>query len=298
MENNHKPTELDFEEPVESNIEDQSTLELEPISQPGAQPLAQSQPSALTEKTPMDMIYLAVSQGADIEKIRALMELKREWEADEAKKAFHYAMAQFKKNTPEIFKDKHVNYETSKGKVDYWHTSLDQLANKCSVAMAPFGLSFTWDLEPLEGGNMIKVSCIVSHEAGYSKATWLPGAPDQSGGKNNIQAVGSTVKYLERYTLEAALGIASKDPLDDDGRTGGGSVNPADPGEQPITDEQHNTLHALITDNDIKMTTVEKWLQSQLGCDSLKDVKQKAFGTVKSQIEATIKARKAKQQSQ
>ena len=45
----------------------------------------------------------------------------------------------------------------------------------------------------------------------------MAAGPDGSGGKNAIQAIGSTVSYLERYTLLAATGLATEDQ-DDDGR--------------------------------------------------------------------------------
>jgi hypothetical protein len=61
----------------------------------------------------------------------------------------------------------------------------------------------------------------------------LEGAPDTSGSKNSIQAVGSTVSYLERYTLLAATGLAAKDQ-DDDGR-GGAPAGDAKP--MPRMDE-------------------------------------------------------------
>jgi hypothetical protein len=54
---------------------------------------------------------------------------------------------------------------------------------------------------------------------GHSERTPLEASPDASGGKNGIQAVGSTVTYLQRYTLLSATGMAVQDQ-DDDGRGG------------------------------------------------------------------------------
>ena len=51
---------------------------------------------------------------------------------------------------------------------------------------------------------------------------------DTSGGKNNIQAMGSAVSYLERYTLLAITGLSTKE-MDDDGRGAG-----AGDGTQPF----------------------------------------------------------------
>src|SRR5690606_35194749 len=81
------------------------------------------------------------------------------------------------------------------------------------------------------------VTCVITHELGHSERTTLSAAPDESGGKNSIQAVGSTVTYLQRYTLMAATGLAAKD-MDDDGRK-------AEPAET-ITAKQLADLEALI----------------------------------------------------
>jgi hypothetical protein len=57
----------------------------------------------------------------------------------------------------------------------------------------------------------------VTHELGHSAQTSLTAPPDASGSKNSIQAIGSTVSYLQRYTFMAITGLAAKDQ-DDDGQ--------------------------------------------------------------------------------
>jgi hypothetical protein len=51
---------------------------------------------------------------------------------------------------------------------------------------------------------------------GHSERTTLSATADTSGSKNSIQAIGSTVTYLQRYTLLAAVGLAAGG--DDDGQ--------------------------------------------------------------------------------
>ena len=63
---------------------------------------------------------------------------------------------------------------------------------------------------------------------GHSESVTLSAPPDDSGKKNNIQQIASTVTYLERYTLLAATGTAVKEQ-DDDGSASGMS-------EELITD--------------------------------------------------------------
>ena len=61
------------------------------------------------------------------------------------------------------------------------------------------------------------MTCILSHRDGHSEETTLSAGRDDSGNKNSIQAVGSTVTFLQRYTLKAALGLAAAE--DDDGKS-------------------------------------------------------------------------------
>jgi hypothetical protein len=65
----------------------------------------------------------------------------------------------------------------------------------------------------------ITVTCVVSHRDGYFEENTLCAGRDDSGNKNAIQAIGSTVTYLQRMTLKAALGLAASN--DDDGKAAG-----------------------------------------------------------------------------
>lgn len=170
-----------------------------------------------TAVTPMSMLQIAIEKDLSIEKIQQLMDLQDRWERNEARKAYDKAMSRFMADPPDVYKNKHVSYKNSKDQtVQYDHATLDNLAKQVGEKMAPNGLSFRWQIEQLEGG-LIRVSCIIAHELGHRESVPLQAGLDQSGGKNNIQALGSTVKYLQRYTLEAAAGVATKSKEDDDG---------------------------------------------------------------------------------
>lgn len=165
---------------------------------------------------PMQMLGHAVQQGMPIETLRELMQLKKEWEADEARKAFVAAMAAFKANPPEIVKDKHVRYVKKDNSVtEYDHATLGGLCAAIIKGLAEHGISHRWETAQQE--NRIKVTCVLTHAQGHSESVSLHSESDNSGGKNNIQAIGSAVTYLQRYTLLAATGLAALDQ-DDDGK--------------------------------------------------------------------------------
>lgn len=172
--------------------------------------------------TPMDLLRIATEQNADIDKLTKLMELKERWEANEARKAYNQAMTEFKSHAPEIDKNHRVRYENKDGSfTEYDHATLDHVCELISPALSAHGITHRWKTEQVSG--VIRVTCILKHRDGHEEScATLEGMPDNSGGKNGVQAIASTVSYLERYTLLAATGMASKGQDNDGAGTAGG----------------------------------------------------------------------------
>lgn len=170
----------------------------------------------LADNSPAALMMVAISKGMDLDKLEKFMALQERHEANEARKAYHEAMAAFKSEAPEIEKDKTVSYLGQGKTTSYTHASLGNVTAKINSALSVHGLSAGWKTEQ-EGGN-IKVTCTITHKMGHSESTSLTAAPDTSGSKNSIQAVGSTISYLERYTILALTGLATHD-MDDDGKS-------------------------------------------------------------------------------
>lgn len=171
--------------------------------------------------TPMQMLQIAVEKGTDLDQLDKLMALQERWEANEARKAFVVAKAAFKAESPTISKNKHVGFDSSRGggRTDYYHATLDNVTNELGPLLAEHGLSYSWETDQPEGGQ-ISVTCVLTHVAGHSERVTLTAAADSSGNKNSIQAVGSTVTYLQRYTLLAITGTATAGEDSDGGDTG------------------------------------------------------------------------------
>ncbi len=161
------------------------------------------------------LVQAAMSGQLDTERLKQLLEIQRDYERGEAEKAFHLALSEFKKRNLTLYKDKQVSF----GNTSYKHTTLGAAMAEINPLLGDYGLSLSWETEQGDKG-IITVKCILSHALGHSKSTSLSSLPDKSGGKNDIQAVGSAVSYLQRYTAFALLGIASKDQ-DDDGKGSG-----------------------------------------------------------------------------
>lgn len=181
------------------------------LSQSSPAPTAPAMPAVMT---PAHMLAIAVQQGADLDRLQQLMDLQERWEAAQACKAFAAAVAGFKADPPKITKNKHVRFQTTKGITEYDHATHDEVCDKISRALAAHGLSHRWNVEQVDG--RIRVTCYLTHVAGHSESVQMTSAPDDSGGKNGIQAIGSAVTYLQRYTLLAITGMSTGDADDDD----------------------------------------------------------------------------------
>ena len=183
--------------------------------------------------TPADLLRIAVETGADLDRMERLMALQERWEANEARKAFVAAMAAFKAEPMTIFKKKEVGYTAKGGEfVGYKHAELSDVTEVVGPAMSRHGLSHRWDVK--QEGKTIMVDCIITHSLGHSEKVTMTGVPDDSGKKNPIQQVASTIQYLQRYTLLAATGMSTKG-TDDDGNGSGGEA-PTDDSEDAILD--------------------------------------------------------------
>lgn len=195
------------------------------------------------KEIPSDMIRLAITQGTDLDKLEKLLQIQERWEANEAKKAYHEAMAAFKADPPKIDKDKSVSFGA--GKAAYKHASLYNVTQKISAALSKHGLSASWTTKQ---NGAILVTCKITHVKGYSEETTLSAPADVSGSKNSIQAIGSTITYLCRYSLLCLSGLATFDQ-DDDGQA---AVT------EFIDNKELNQLLDMIAD---KEANIEKFLE-------------------------------------
>ena len=189
---------------------------------------------AVQAQQPANIIQQAIAQGASVDQLERLWELQMKYDANEAKKQFNIAMAAFKTDPPRLVKDKHVQFANRSGDVtSYKHATLGNVCDIIGSALSKVGVSYRWETK--QDGAAISVTCVLTHAAGHEEKTTLSAAPDQSGGKNSIQAVGSTVTYLQRYTLLAATGMATEDQ-DNDGQMP----------DESITEDQVANLASLI----------------------------------------------------
>jgi hypothetical protein len=165
----------------------------------------------LTVKNPTDIISQAVASGANIETLEKLMALKERYDKEEARKAFFVSLAEFQENAPDIRKTKTVAFKETK----YAYAPLADIDRQIKQSMKECSLTKRWEIK--DSGEDIEVNCIITHINGHSECTSMRSKADTSGSKNPIQARGSAIEYMKRYTLIGALGLTTAD-TDVDGR--------------------------------------------------------------------------------
>lgn len=163
-----------------------------------------------TESNPQSLIQLAIESKLPIEHLERLMALKEKYDANEAKKLFLTAMANFQSECPPLEKTKLVKFETrTGGTTKYNYAPLGEITATIKDALKKNNLSYRWEID--DSSEFIVCICIVSHSSGHSEKSTMRAGKDTSGSKNEIQSRGSTITYLQRYTLISALGISTAD---------------------------------------------------------------------------------------
>jgi hypothetical protein len=163
-----------------------------------------------------NLLSIAIERGAGIEQLSTLMDLQLRMTREQSRRSFIRAMLEFQNKVEPVIKSSSVRYQSSKGTTNFTFAKLSDIIKSITPTLYECGLAIRWKSVTTE--NMILVTFVVSHVDGWEEETTMSGEPDTSGGKNNIQAKGSTMTYLQRYTLNLALGICTED--DNDGAGG------------------------------------------------------------------------------
>jgi hypothetical protein len=192
-----------------------------------------------TPMTPMVLLERAIASNSGMDVIEKFMGLQERWEKNQARKEFDAAIAAAKAKIPPIERN-------AKGHNDKRYADFAAIAAVVDPILSEFGLSYRFRTNQAE---RIAVTCILSHKAGHSEETTLAGPADQSGNKNAIQAIGSTLTYLQRYSLVQMLGLAAA--RDDDGRAGAG--------KPVITQAQADEIRDALESNGKDRAKFLKW---------------------------------------
>lgn len=230
--------------------------------------------------TPLEMASAAIKSG-NVEIVREGFTLFKEMQAHAALVAFNNAIADAKAEIPPIRKNRHVGFKSKKqGAADtsYHHEDLAEIARTIDPIIAKHGLSYRFRTTS-KLNEPISVTCIISHRDGHFEENTLSGGRDDSGNKNPLQGVASTVTYLSRYSLKAALGLAASDDADDDGAS-------SDNGPETLTEAEIEHLRTRLKSKEATEAAFLKWAK----VDRIEDIRADRYDACISAIEGFRKS--------
>lgn len=178
--------------------------------------IERSHDQSMSPVVAMGMKMLAANP--DPSTLRELLAVQKEYEANEARKAFAAALVALKRDLPTVIaRDSKVDFNSAKGRTQYTHASLAGAMDAITGPLTQHGFSLAWKPSTTTAG--VSVTCRLTHGAGHFEEASLTAPSDTSGNKSPAQAIASTITLLQRYTALSLLGIATadmKDPEPDD----------------------------------------------------------------------------------
>lgn len=186
----------------------------------------------------MSMIeQVALNPDADVEKLRAVMDMKMQMFDRGAEIEFNAAMSRAQAEMTPVIAASQNTQTNSK------YAKLEKIIAEISPIWTRHGFALTFGTGDCPKEGWYRVECEVSHSAGHSKKYHADLPPDMSGiaGKTNKTAIhgfGSTTSYGRRYLTCLVFNIAIKGE-DNDGNAPKPKTNP---GQEPLTQQQLKNL--------------------------------------------------------
>ena len=161
----------------------------------------------------MEIIGRAASDpNVDIDKMERLMAMAERAKDREAKVAFTSALAELQPKLPII--TERGGIADSRGKVQSKYAYYEDIIEAVGPLLSEHGFAVTF--RPRREGDQQVVVGVLMHRGGHSEEAEIRLPMDNSGSKNAVQGVGSSLSYGKRYAICALLNITTGGE-DDDG---------------------------------------------------------------------------------
>ena len=193
------------------NTEEKTKIELTRTEEKGGQKESQNSVGQV-----LSVIERAASNpDVDVTKMQALLDMQLKVMDKQAEIEFNDAMARMQQDIPVIRKNGKIEFTDKNGQIQSHpfakYEDIDR-AIRPLLLREGFSLAFTTDWS--EAG--AQVTGILRHKSGHTQEAKTRLPLDTSGSKNNLQAMGSTISYAQRYLVKMLLNIVAEGE-DDDG---------------------------------------------------------------------------------
>ena len=162
----------------------------------------------------------ATDTNVDVSKMERLLDMQMVVMAKEAETAFYAAMSELQDDMPTIKKEGKI---IVKGQLRSRYARFEDILGQTKGLLKTHGFSVAFKSNFVEG--QLEIAGTLSHLAGHHESTTMRLPFDDSGAKNKVQMIGSSVSYGKRYVYCMLLNINITEE-DDDGAT-------ADPNNVP-----------------------------------------------------------------
>lgn len=197
----------------------------------------------------------ASNPETDIAKVEKFVDLYTAMQARNAEAEFYAALSEMQDELPSI--EERGGIKDRSGNIQSTYALWEDVNKAIKPVLKKFGfaLSFRTNFE-----NGISVTGVLSHKSGHKEMTSIVLPSDNSGSKNAVQAIGSSVSYGKRYTAGSLLNLVSHGE-DDDG---------AGNGPQKLSEEQAAAIQTFATSLDVKEAQFFKVLNKRFGGNGVK----------------------------
>jgi hypothetical protein len=245
-----------------------------PVSQ-AIEPLAVIHPS-------IEMILSqAVQAGRTGAELKELLDVFERLNAKKAEQAFNAAFAKFKAECSPIRKrSENAQFQVTRNGVKRAsrYAALEDIDADTRESLTNNGLSYAWG-DALVSGDTITMKCVVSHVGGHQRSSAVTLPHESKAGASPQQKFASTITYLQRYSLIAALGLTTCDEDDDGNEATGGET---------IAEAQQNALNDLILEVGADRAKFLRFCN----VDKLADIRASNYAAAVAALESKRKAAK------
>ena len=191
---------------------------------------------AVIEQSQSNNVLAVISRAAtdkdvDISKMERLLDMQERVMAKDAEMAFYADMSALQDAMPTIKKEGAI---IVKGQLRSKYARFEDILGQTKPLLKEYGFSVAFKSDFVEG--QLEITGTLSHRAGHQEKTTMRLPFDDSGAKNRVQQIGSSVSYGKRYVYCMLLNVNVGE--DDDGAA-------ADPNNTP-----EKMLERLMQHND------------------------------------------------
>lgn len=225
----------------------------------------------------MQMIeQIALNPQADVEKLRAVMDMKMQMFNRGAEIEFNAAMARAQAEMLPVVRTAYNQQTKSK------YALLENIVEQLSPIWTKHGFALSFDTGDCPTAGYYRVMCECTHAAGFSKNYKADLPADMTGiagsvNKTGVHGFGSTVSYGRRYLTCMIFNIAVKNDDNDGNQTPRQQQKQPERQRVPITDSKLAEVVAKIQSGEV---TISRLLNNHTFTPSQKTVLKAQFPQV------------------